>query len=322
MASSETYQNLKLEIGAPEQIKSNILVWSIPGMGAGHLAKQYVEEHPQVKYINGPDQELGEGLTVMYLAYDIDKEALGWADNYIRGTNLNQKFIIFLNAPYLLETEKYKKSYLAGHIYKTVWLKTLESKEIKEVAQEYNQNLNPNDLDLIVELSGGLPQLAKYLAINSDDLSSKTEDSGLIKVMEPTLSVISQCNPKVLEKMGLTIEGQLRGRLLQAWMKKLGGIKEKIDITISFDLGVIEDDEKTGMMITLQEKQILEEMMVGGNQITKEKVSDIKWGEGKYDQFSDQAINKTMRRLDAKLKWYQIETIPKVGYRISKRISG
>jgi len=45
-------------------------------------------------------------------------------------------------------------------------------------------------------------------------------------------------------------------------------------------------------------------------------VSDIKWGIGKYDEFSDQAINKQMRRLSQKFSKFTIVTIPKVGFEI------
>ena len=323
MSSLKSYQWLRGQIGDSGQLKSNVLILSVPGMGAGYLIKKYIEEYPEIKYVNGPNQLLGERLTAMYLAYDIDETALKWADDYIRASGINQSFLIFLNSPGLIDTEKFKQSYLAGHIYKTVFLKVADREDIAAIAQSYKPGISEKLIEKIGELSGGLAQVVKYLSLNTGWLDKRTEDIladvNLGKIIEPTARMISYCSSDILGEMELTQSDVLKSTLVQLMLEKMGGRKEKINITINFDLSLEEGGEKTGESVTHREKQILEEMIVGGGSITKEKVSDVKWGEGKYDEYSDQAINKTMRRLNTKLKTYMIETIPKIGYRIVKK---
>lgn len=323
MTSLKIYQYLKDELGDPLQIKSNILLVSLPAMGAGHLVKKYIEENPQIKYVNGPGQELGDKLTIIYIAYDIDNQAFKWVDSYVRASGSGQNFILVLNSPGLMTTEKYLQTYLSGHVYKTIFLKCAEIEDVQILAKDFDNNLSEDEIGVIYQLSGGLPQLVKFLAINKSLLTKKNEeiitDENLQKIIEPLAKSVLDCTNEVLEKMGILDKGIYKSELLKTYVDKKGGKKAKIDIVINFDLSIEENGEKTGREISLKDKQILEELIAGDGDISKEKISDIKWGEGKYDEYSDQAINKTIRRLSAKLKEYKIETIPKVGYRIVKK---
>ena len=95
------------------------------------------------------------------------------------------------------------------------------------------------------------------------------------------------------------------------------GLSEGIEI--DFDLSIREDGQMSKEKLTEVEARILREMMQNEGKMTKDKVSEIKWGKAEFDEFSDQAINKTMRRINEKMTVYKITTIPKVGFVIEKR---
>ena len=142
-------------------------------------------------------------------------------------------------------------------------------------------------------------------------------DGGLIDaVIEPILKVVSRCSPADLEKLGLVENGKIKSKLLAG---NVGLSNKDLDIKVAFDLSVTEAGQSTGERLTQTEANILRIMVTDSGEITKEGVSNIKWGEGKYDALSDRAINKAMRRLSEILVKHKIITIPKVGYKIVKQ---
>lgn len=289
MLGSELYQQLKEEIDKARGQGYNLMVVSVPGMGGSYLLRKYASENSEVTYINKPAEVLGK-FNLIDLAMDLEAGLGKVADDFGRSLGMDQKMVLLVNTPYWLDSNEYQESYLSGHIYKMFWLKTVSQSELGEE---------------MYQLSGGLPQLVKYLKAGGDREAMRG-------IVEPILRVISKCSDKDLEKLGIKNNGVLVSQILRDYQPtESGGIK------INFDLSVVEDGT-VGEKLTVVEAEVLRKMLGQEGQISKEEVSDIKWGEGKYDQFSDQAINKTMRRLNDKLKKYEVETIPKVGFRLKR----
>ncbi len=287
---SGLYQELKKELDRARKEKYNLIVVSVPGMGGSHLLKKYVTENPGVKYIPQPGMELGN-FSVLDFGMDLNGQALEWVDEYFRKAGVEQKMVVLVNTPYLLKSEDYQNSYCRGHIYKSYWLRALRREEFPEKWQE----------------SGGLPQLIKYLIAGGDE-------SSRAGIVEPILRVLGRCDQEDLKRMGLVDKEGVISQILRSYR-----IESEIDIKIDFDLGFWEAGNRGEEKLVAVEADILKKMLANRGKITKEEVSDIKWGEGKYESFSDQAINKAMRRLSEKMRRYEIVTIPRVGYKIEKR---
>lgn len=303
----DVYEELKRELDNCRKLNYNLAVVSIPGMGASRLLKKYAQTDSSVKYIRKNDEEL-EDFSILDLGMDLNKEALGWVEEYFHRAKPNQNLVVAVNTPYIFQSSEYKQSYFRNHIYKAHWLRVLNFEETKKVLDTLGTEVNEKSTKLIFEESGGLPQLIKYEVIG---------DRSLIEaVVEPIWRVILKCTNVDLEKLGVMENGQIKSKLLID--NKVSGDEFEI-IKIEFDLSFFEDGELNQDKLTSMEAEILKLMLLNTGQITREEVSNLKWGDGKYDDFSDQAINKAMRRLSAKLKKYEIKTIPKVGYKIVSR---
>ena len=298
---------LKNELDRARKLKYNLAVVSVPGMGCSRLLKQYIADNPEVKYINKPGEELGD-FNILDLAFDLNSEALKWADDYFHQAGSGQGIAIAINTPYIFSSEEYRYSFVRGHVYKEYWLKTADIGETAEILLLMKIKCSRKRVEEIWRDSGGLRQLIKYEAV---------ADGGLIDaVIEPILKVVSRCSPADLEKLGLVENGKIKSKLLAG---NVGLSNKDLDIKVAFDLSVTEAGQSTGERLTQTEANILRIMVTDSGEITKEGVSNIKWGEGKYDALSDRAINKAMRRLSEKLVKHKIITIPKVGYKIVKQ---
>lgn len=301
------YEELKMELDSCRKLKYNLAVVSIPGMEASRLLKKYAESDSKIKYIRKNGDELGD-FSILDLGMDLNKDALMWVEEYFHKAEPNQNLVVAVNTPYIFQSAEYKQSYFRNHIYKAHWLRVLNIEETKKVLDSFGVKADDKTAKIIFEESGGLPQLIKYEAIGDRSLIGP--------VVEPIWKVISKCIQADLEKLGVMENGQIKSKLL-ADNKITGDDFEKIKI--DFDLSFFENGELNKNKLTSMEAEILKKMLFNDGQITKEEVSNLKWGDGKYDHFSDQAINKTMRRLSEKLKKYEIKTITKVGYKIVNR---
>lgn len=304
LKSSGVYDELKEELDKCRKLKYNLAIVSIPGMGASRLLKRYAETDSKIKYIRKNGDELGD-FSILDLGMDLNSEALNWVEEYFHRAKPNQNLVVAVNTPYIFQSAEYKQSYFRNHIYKAHWLRVLTLGETKEALKSLGAKVDEKTARLIFVESGGLPQLIKYEAIGDRSLIGT--------VVEPIWRVISKCLDMDLEKMGVMESGQIISKLLVE-NKITGDDFEKIKI--DFDLSFHENGVQNENKLTQVEAEILKKIMINGGQITKEEVSNLKWGEGTYDNFSDQAINKAIRRLSAKLIQYEIKTIPKVGYKI------
>lgn len=286
------YQEFRQVIDKSMEDKANLLIITLPGTGMGRFVKEYITEKG--------DKE------AMILNYDWGKadEVLNEIDEKLNSIALDKKVVLTLNFPSLLNDKRLTSRKWWNHFYKRYYFGVRDYEDGKKAIKEMNPKLPADEIEKIYKLSGGFAQVMKYLTINGIDARE-----GLEAIIKPIVEAISGTNNEIRQKLGLN----LKGSILQEWLKT-----EDWLINIDFELNLIEEG-KVSAKLTPVEAKILTKMMSNSGKLTKEEVSEIKWGEGKYDEYSDQAINKAMRRLGDKLKKYQIETITKVGFVLKRK---
>jgi len=278
---------------------SNILLYTFAGSGGTHYLKELVRVDKELTYINRPNQELGK--------FNLLDLPLIEAFVYIKKVDVRQKYLLVVSSGLEFHSPEVKE--LTDHFYLTFSLPAGSLADIKDMSTRFGGTKNTNTLGTIMKLSGGIPKLAKYLIVNEckvdeNDLAFKT----LIKGISDSISGYS---PSELKQLSLVDDnGNFISELLAKHLSKTW------DIKINFDLSFEEKGILSKEKLTALEAKIIKKILDNGSQISKEKVSDIKWGIGKYDEFSDQAINKQMRRLSQKFSKFTIVTIPKVGFEI------
>lgn len=310
-----SYKDLEEVLEKHRNLRSNVLLLTLPGLGGGHLCKSYWEKNKdKVSYIDSDGDKLA-GFNLLNFGLDRKPGDILIAERYVKEASLDNKFAILVHDPSLIQGKEYRGSYLSNHVYENYYLGARRLEDIELMIDEIDSKLDKDDVKKIYELSGGIAQLAKYLAVNwsrSPNFDNKEIDN----ILEPMIKVIHKVDQDELVKLGIVDnDGKLISRILAEKIE----IKPKANIKINFDLSFEEDNKASGEKLTVTEKQILEKMKQNGGILTKEEASDIKWGEGKYDDYSDQAINKTMRRLDEKLNIYTVQTVPKIGFVLKKR---
>lgn len=279
------------------------------------MCKSYWEKNKdKVSYIDSVGEKLAS-FNLLNLSLDRDPDLMAVAERYVKEATLENKFAVLVHDPSLIQEKEYRGSYLSNHVYENYYLGARSESDTELLVKEIDSHLTKNDAKEIYRLSGGIAQLAKYLAINWSN-SPDFDDKEIDNILEPMVKIIHKVDLDELKKLGVVDEG---GKLTSQILAEKIEIRPKIDIRINFDLGFEEEGKANKERLTVTEKQILELMKQNGGMITKEEASDVKWGEGKYDDYSDQAINKTMRRLDEKLRIYTVQTVPKIGFVLKKR---
>jgi len=292
----EIYRGLKAALDKHRSLKSNLLIVTLPGMGASFWLKHYAEKEVGVKYLVDENEELVE--------FNLVDCGLN-GERLLKRASNNQKFAIVTEDPSSIGD---KENYVMGHVYEYYYLGAVGKEDCKKAALYYNDKLTEAELQKIYEQSGGVGKLVKYLAVN------KVLGDEVTRLVEKLMVMVRKSDEKTLEKLGVKKDGKLVSLILANWKGDSG-----IEIKINFDLSFEEMGKKAKERLTKEEKMILEYMVDNEGEIAREKVADFKWGEGKYDEFSDAAINRSMGRLGDKLEKYEIRTIPKVGYKIYQK---
>ncbi len=301
---------------------SNLLIVTVPGIGTSHFIKKFIEGDTSGKFqhIKDDSSELKE-FNILDLNFEKNHEAFQLATQYFKKAKLSQKFALVVNTPSILKTDSYLQSNLANHIYNTYYFKTLGKNIIKVISKLTGMNLSLDQEAKIYSYSGGLSHLTKSLIINSDLLNKSVaeliDEPVIINPLLPTIRVISQCNTEVLNKLEITQNSIFISEILKTYFS-LHPINLPPQIVVNKDLSFTEDGIPSEHKLIKIEKQIIEMASKDDGVILKEKIADLKWGDGSYDDFSDQAIGKTMQRLGRKLKKHQLIILPKVGYKIVK----
>lgn len=289
---------------------SNGLILTLPGMGLSYFLKSYLKKtSKKIDYYSSVPDKLSSEINVI----ENDSTNISFLDDLdsLLKRQLDVKVILCLNQPQMTETEKYKNSYFSHHTYSAHYLKLVRYESCFDICREVNPKLKETEIKKIYGLSGGFRKLIKFLCLNADRFTgiSKADvvkSDELKTILQPTVNSVSKCSTEMITKLGID-----KDNLIFDLKPNL-----EVDIEIKDDLSFWEHGKKNTNKLTVFEKEVLEYLLNNDLFISKEGVSDIKWGEGKYDNYSDQAINKAMRRLNKKLMFHKIETIIKTGFRL------
>jgi hypothetical protein len=308
VCDQKSYRDLEVALEKHRKLNSNLLVVTVPGMGVSRLLKEYVKRNKEkgVKYIGNLGDKTG-----IFNIVDLDRRVnIGEIDSLIRGFVEEKKWALVVWAD-KLTADGWVNSYVFGHAYGRYYLQALSKEDVEISAKLLDSGLKKEEIGKIYDLSGGLAKIMKYLVVNGTDGKS----DGLKVLINEVLGGTLGLEEGMLEKMKIKKDGKYLSKLVEEHVGQFV-VKTGLDIKIDFDLSFWEAGEKNQQKLTPDEKRVLEKMLVGGGKATKEEVAEAKWGEGKYDKFSDQAIGKAMRRLGVKLAKYKIETVPRVGFEI------
>ena len=317
--SQDSYKNLESELLKDIKLGSNSVLLSVPGLGISYFLKKFVERNKGlgISYISQSGEKLSK-FNILDLDFDKSESALITSDEYFKKADLNQKLAVVVNTPSILYTPTYGSSLTSGHVYSIYYFKVRNVKDTALFAREINNSLSDTDVDKIYDLSGGIGILIKYFAINKEKISLgleiMLEDPSLTKVISQTIKVISDMSDSDLSQLGLKSSDKYTSKVLDTYFKT-HPLNLKPQILINKDFSFEENGELSYEKLTKIEKEVLDYTLQ--NQIIeREKISEFKWGEGKYDKFSDQAINKTIQRINAKLQNYRLVSISKLGYKL------
>ncbi len=280
------YIELEEAIAKAKANKSNLAIVTFSGSGISYLLKAFIKKN---------------GLDASFDLIDFDSE-----DRWLEGVKkrvsdlgIEEKIgVVICGGKSFREWEK---SEISSHFYTSLWVGCRSEADNKKLALEINPKLNDKEIEEIFKLSAGAGKLTKYLAINFENFNK--EEVTYKKIIEEIKQSRQGFKKDEIERLGLSMIDM--------------GLSEGIEI--DFDLSIREDGQMSKEKLTEVEARILREMMQNEGKMTKDKVSEIKWGKAEFDEFSDQAINKTMRRINEKMNVYKITTIPKVGFVIEKR---
>lgn len=297
----------------------NLAIVGLPGYGLSHYCKEMCnnEKGLGLKYLTRVER-ITRGFAVVNLGWDINENAVKEGNGMAQETDLegSGKLIMVITAPGKTLVDEYKTGYFCKHVYKTYFWGKMTEKDLMVIIKELDFDGSKEEKKRIIRLSAGSLQLIKLLIVQWKkyrEMSDKEilEDGEVRSIANHIRDELEKCNSELLQKLGLD---EMTGSILDGCKTRT-----KIEIGISNDLLVTEDGEKTGSQMTLTEREIIEKAILNGGVITKEIVSDVKWGEGKYDKFSDQAIKKQILRINNKLKSYKFVAIPRVGYKLEKK---
>jgi len=299
----QAYINLEKILNQHKNSNSNLLILSLPGLGISHFLQDYCKKYPKVQYIDKPNQKLAS-FNILNPHFNTNPNALDIAKKYFNQATPQQKIALVTNQPYLINNKKLLKHNFWRHLYSHYYHPALDKKDAKILLKQLNFKITTKQFQKIYQQSQGIPQLLKFFALHPNNF----DPTELDQILQPLKKVSFLYSDKLLSKFNI-----IRNKHLQL------PHAPQINIYINFDLSFSENNQTNPNKLTKEEAQILKFMIQNNLQITKEQISDIKWGQDNYDQFSDQAIGQAIRRLRKKLILYTITTIPKVGYQLKTK---
>lgn len=312
MNKKESNIGLKKWLDEQNKKKVNGAMVTFPGCGLTFRISKYLEQNNEISLITKAGEELKE-FNIVLMSFVGNNLVLKTVDDYLRMAGTNQKIMVVIDDPEVLDSEEYKNSLMSSRIYEYYWHGAFDEKATEEMIGEFKKT----EIDDIYKLSGGIGRLVKYLCLKKTIPSTKelVEDPALQSICRPMLEVIKKSSTNYLERLKIIERGIVKSEILR---KLLTEIWLPTSIKIENDLTLNEDCKK-GEKISRVEKDILNEMLLNNGYLTRERVAAIKWGSENFTEFSDQAINKTMRRLSTKMRVYKIETIWKTGFKLTKK---
>ncbi len=315
----DEYKSLEAELQKNIKQHVNFLIVTAPGYSLNYFLMKFMETSPNdVTYITQEGQTLDK-YSILNFDYIADNEALQKTEKYMKSVDYTQKFAVTINSTQMFESEKFKTSHVASHVYSTYFFGRPSYTYVERfIREDMGINLKKDHIERIYDLSGGVARFVKYLALDEARFSMSAKElikeANLRQMIEPIASILSHSSSDILDKLGVIENGKYTSLVLNEYFKE-NPPRKSFDIEVDKDLSFTEKEEKRERL-TKVEADILKLMLDNDGVITKEKVADIKWGEGSYDNYSDQAVGKTMRRLGKKMKTYEIKALSNYGYKI------
>ncbi|HQF36327.1 MAG TPA: helix-turn-helix domain-containing protein [Candidatus Dojkabacteria bacterium] len=298
--------------------KFNSAIYTIPGLGGGYMGQLY-SNLKKINYINNLQYKISEAniVNLDLLSQDNIKlynQILVNSQNKI--SNRNCSFII--NNPTLFKEEN--QAEFQRHIYQIFWMRAKNLEETKFYINELNINFTQSQINEVYELSGGIPRLIKFLCFNKELLGNPIEticaNQTLNALIQTTIDSIKITDNNELKLMNLINAEGWKSKIVDYLIKDLNN--KNINITINKDLSFLENDTPSKTNLTVTEKEILL-LLIQKTTISRDDISEIKWGKDEDQKFSYWAINKTITRLNSKLEKYIIKPLYKSGYTICPR---
>lgn len=305
-SSLTNYIELKKVLFEANKLKSNLLIVSLPGLAIEYYLKKIKELEPDLSFdiYNQPNLDF--------------KSWVMSVDDLILSAPVEKKYIFVLEDPSVLDSPAYLRSYTASHIHKVIYFPAEPDSQMPEIISDMNPTLNKKQITEIVKLSGGISSIAKYLSINypltSQSIDEIINNDDFRLTIQLLINNIQNSSPAHLEKLSIIKNGEFRSKIIHTFFSNL---KSKFSLSINPDLTFTEKQKPSVESFTKIEAEIVNRALTNQGLITREEISDIKWGRGSYEKFSDQAINKTMQRINQKLSIYTFTSISSIGYKLS-----
>ena len=315
MSDDNAYRKLTGQLNSYVAKKAGVLIVSLPGLGASFFLKKFAQENggDGVIYITSEQDDFG-AYNIADLNFAGDSKALVVAERILAMVSPQQKVAFILNAPYLLEDKDFLDSAVGRHTFGKVYLPVRNETETKELALETDPKFDLGKLSEIYSLSGGVPRLVKFLVVNGGIFEEK-DSSEVERLIMPTVKAAVRTKKDVLMSLGIWNGSKYVGDIINM---VANGINQEVGLLVKDDLSLVEDGAVVGK-VTLLEKSLINLVLGYDGILTKEKIAEIKWGEASYAEFSDQAISKTIQRLNKKMVRHFFEPIINVGYKLRQK---
>ena len=175
-----------------------------------------------------------------------------------------------------------------------------------------------DEIEQILNLSGGISSIVKYLLANQELIGNPVQglvnNQEFIKSIHLTIEMIRKSRISYLEKLGILENREFKSKMIQKYFENQN--INLVDVLIGKDLSFEENGLLNSERLLKLEKEIIEFTIENNGIISKEDIADIKWEKDSYDSYSDDAIVKTMLRLNKKLQRYKFISVPTLGYQL------
>ncbi|RLC35125.1 hypothetical protein DRH14_01580 [Candidatus Shapirobacteria bacterium] len=303
----QRYKNLEKTINQSINSQTHLIIFTLPGMGAGYNLRQYCKKHPRVPYIDTPSQKLSS-LSIVNLHLANKPTNIQNLSTYLTKLKHSQKLVIVSDIPFDLLNKHLQHQHIWKHFYSHYYFQPLNKKDAQLMLNLLKISINQSQFNRIYQKSQGIPKLLKYLSLHISDFDQKSIEH----ILSPLQNSIQLYSPQIISQKFHIDTSQLPQTSTYTIIPT--------NIKINFNLTFTENGITNPNQLTKDEAEILKKMLNNQFNITKEEISDIKWGKDTYDKFSDQAIGQTMRRLRHKLQYYTIKSIPKTGYQLKTKL--
>ncbi len=318
-------QYMEFEVEILKAIKGNynVLIFCLLSADAEFFIKKFIDKHKKdkLKYITHAGEDLTK-FNFLNLDFNNVSEALNQADSYLLHSDLDQKFAVVVNNLGALNSEAFRKSVLSKRYYTSIAIKNMDFERAKILAIDCSVKVDDKTISKILERTGGIAILTKYFVLNLDKLNLSyvelLEDAVFKNMLWFICEHITVCSQSYLEDFGIKKSGEFTGNIIHEYFMRN-------QFVLSFDISMGENghfyefgSENQNAFLKIERNIILKANENKG-MITKEEISDIKWGKDSYDEYSDQAIKKTIQRINKKMVKHIFVAMPTIGYRLTAK---